>query len=799
MEVATSVINQLRTVEDARAVLRGLRELVALAGTGSQADVSRLANAGAPEHLLVALERHIGNPEIQKVGCAALAILVGGRPAVATWVVSQGAVQTMRASARTFESDAALSLHVSRALLAVASAYALSAAPSSAAAIMGPVGLGEPHRADAADVLLGVLERDPCDLTVALISCKALCHVVASDDAARAAAAALATLYVHRTDALMCRVCCRLLHILCAASEHSRAHVLATTAAEDIAASLRRHPSKLEVVTEACAALERLGVHPSEQCGATPSGSSVVALFFRVGVYTSLLSVMHRHPHFASLTSSGCNIISLCADADQATKDRILPGERGAASVVVNALIRHSSAVHPSKEEFTGVGTIDDATVCAQAAQAVAALALNSTYAQATLGEAGAIAALLLALRFHRDRSIVLCRVVVVALSALCSDCVSNVESLHTQEGVDQVVRAARYTGDPALGIETCRAVAAWCEPGTDGSSRDWRCTQAGNTTLTFACAMLQVAVRRDANGSRSLPDQLAAAMGCNADESNVSQTVLTEITQHNEGPVSEELECGNQSYPDDTRRDDLQLMSEAKSVPEPEPEFGVHQLSTADYRWHDEFQNPDSSWHIQQHRIEVHSDMILETVDACSRALECLLQVEALRSLALAQEVLPLLIAALKTHVTHTSVSVSISRAVVSALGDRDHKAQKCLREEGGLHLLVELLRMGEYTIESRLDSASLRGLLAATSGFSQATKLTQHGVNARVIFRLEGPKVLYRILIVEARGGLQRSAQLTLKVVVNLALQAEPEEVHAMNDAGLISGIYHGALLIV
>ena len=77
MEVALSVLGQLRNLEDARSVLRGLRELVALgsAGEASAADLSRLANAGAPQHLLLALERHIGNPEIQKVGCAALAVL----------------------------------------------------------------------------------------------------------------------------------------------------------------------------------------------------------------------------------------------------------------------------------------------------------------------------------------------------------------------------------------------------------------------------------------------------------------------------------------------------------------------------------------------------------------------------------------------------------------------------------------------------------------------------------------------------------------------------------------------------
>ena len=768
MQVAASVLNQLRAVEDGRAVLRGLREMVALASAGNQADVSRLANAGAPDLLLTALDRHVGNPEIAKIGLAALAVLVGGRPAVATWVVSIGAVETIRTSARSFESDAALSLQASRALLAVASAHTFSAAPSTAAAPTEP-SLGEPHRAHAAEVLLSVLERHPCDLAVALSACKALCHVATGDDAARAAAATLAALYVHRKDALMCRVCCRLIHILCAASEPSRSHVLASTAVEDIAAIIQLHPSRLEIVTEACSALERLGIGAAGQCGGAPSGATVVALFFQAGVYPALLGVMHRHSHVASLTGSGCNILSLCADADQAVKDSIVPGDRGAAAVAVSALVRHSAARWPADSaESARENTVDDATICTQAAQAVAALALNSTLAQASLGEAGAIDALLLALRVHRDRSIVLCRVVVVALSALCADCVSNMDSLHKQEGVGQIVRAARYTGDETLCVETCRAVAAWCEPG-ENSLVDWRCTPAGSDMLTLACTMLQGAVARGACGTGGLPD--TATVSSDTNEGMVIAR-NSEVAEHQEGPEVFSGERDRENLSQNPKDEERKRVSEHSPEPEPEPE--------------------NTLGHIQ-HFEEFYSEMTLRTIDACCRALEGLLQEETLRSLALAQGVVQLCLAALKTHVNQVSVCVSVCRAVVSALGERDHKTQKCLREEGGLPLLVGLLQMGEYVIEPRLDSASLRALLAATSGSSSRMKTTQHGVNARAILRLGGANALYRVLIVEARGGLERCVQLSLKVVVNLAMEAEAAEIHEMNNAGLTHAVYH------
>eukprot|EP01043_Picozoa_sp_COSAG02_P117314 COSAG02_NODE_53823_length_299_cov_1.035000_1_plen_45_part_01 len=45
MEVATSVMNQLRAVDDRRSVLRVLRGMGALAGAWNQGDVSRLSNA----------------------------------------------------------------------------------------------------------------------------------------------------------------------------------------------------------------------------------------------------------------------------------------------------------------------------------------------------------------------------------------------------------------------------------------------------------------------------------------------------------------------------------------------------------------------------------------------------------------------------------------------------------------------------------------------------------------------------------------------------------------------------------
>lgn len=194
-----------------------------------------------------------------------------------------------------------------------------------------------------------------------------------------------------------------------------------------------------------------------------------------------------------------------------------------------------------------------------------------------------------------------------------------------------------------------------------------------------------------------------------------------------------------------------------------------------------------------RQHLEERYSEMALQTVDACCRALECLLQVETLRLLALSQGVVQLCIAALKAHVNNTSICISVCRAVVIVQGDGDQTTQKLLREEGGLQELVEQLRVGEYVIEPRLDSASLRALLAATSGSSSAVRTTQHGINGRTILRLGVAKILYRVLIVEARGGVERCAQLSLKLAVNLALEAEPDEIHEMNDAGLVHAVYH------
>ena len=64
---------------------------------------------------------------------------------------------------------------------------------------------------------------------------------------------------------------------------------------------------------------------------------------------------------------------------------------------------------------------------------------------------------------------------------------------------------------------------------------------------------------------------------------------------------------------------------------------------------------------------------------------------------------------------------------------------------------------------------------------------------MNARAILRLGGANALYRVLIVEARGGLERCVQLSLKVVVNLAMEAEAAEIHEMNNAGLTHAVYH------
>ena len=180
MQVALSVMGQLAQVEDASCVLRDLRELVALDSNAheGQADISRLASAGAPQQLLAALDWHVGNPEVQKVGCAALAALSANRPAVASWVVSLGGVQTVHAAVSSFAADATLALNAIRALLAVLSA--MGAEPSK-----GPA-LAELHRADAAGVLLDLLEADPC-AAHALSSCKALCHVVSEREVDRAA------------------------------------------------------------------------------------------------------------------------------------------------------------------------------------------------------------------------------------------------------------------------------------------------------------------------------------------------------------------------------------------------------------------------------------------------------------------------------------------------------------------------------------------------------------------------------------------------------------------------------------
>lgn len=123
----------------------------------------------------------------------------------------------------------------------------------------------------------------------------------------------------------------------------------------------------------------------------------------------------------------------------------------------------------------------------------------------------------------------------------------------------------------------------------------------------------------------------------------------------------------------------------------------------------------------------------------------------------------------------------VSICRALCSALGDHGHQqAQKAFREAGGLQLLTDLLRGGEYAKDRHLDNACLRALLGATGGYiAGTTRLTHHGVNARMVLRLGGAEALYRLLLDESRGGLKRSAQLALKLVINLALEAHPEEV--------------------
>jgi hypothetical protein len=404
-------------------------------------------------------------------------------------------------------------------------------------------------------------------------------------------------------------------------------------------------------------------------------------------------------------------------------------------------LVRHSSAQAPDSDSSVAMSAVDDATVCLVAAQAVVALALNSPLAQASLGEAGAIAALLSALRVHRDHSTACCHVVVAALSALCSDCVSNVESLHRQDGVEQVIRAARYTGDSALRTEACRALPAWCETGSgENGIGDWRCTSTGSAALSLACGLLQSAVAQD---------------------------IVDPKQQQHQGKQQHE--------PEPEPEPELEPEPEQSAEPEPEAE-------------------PMPELKMQAHISELQEERRLEVVDACCRALEALLQEETLRSLALAQGVLRLCIVAMRAHAKRAWVCVSVCRALVGVLGDRDEQTQKSLREEGGLKLLVDLLRGGEYVLEPRLDSASLRALLAATSGYtSEAKKLTHHGVNARALFRLGVVAALYRLLIVEARGGLERSAQLSLKLLVNLALEADPDEIHAMNEMGLIHATFH------
>ena len=244
---------------------------------------------------------------------------------------------------------------------------------------------------------------------------------------------------------------------------------------------------------EACAALEGLASSPA-RASADDDGPMAATTFLKAGVYPSLLQVMLRYSECAALTASGCSLLTMLANASRAAKDKLVTDERGAAAIVTHALLRHSGG---GPEEDTAVDAVDDVTVCEAAARAVVALAFDSQLAQSALGEAGAIDGLLSALLFHREHNTTCCRVIVAALSAVCSKSPSNILLLEELEGVDDVVRAARYSGDAGLTVEVCRVIPTFCGDPKRGDISMWRATATGSAAVSLACALLQVSVLR--------------------------------------------------------------------------------------------------------------------------------------------------------------------------------------------------------------------------------------------------------------------------------------------------------------